>query len=164
MNHKYRMYCSQNFSGIERTISNEFEELFFSPSLTKLSLQKSDRLLYFIWYIFTFGRYKIFYIKNKETQEIVHVSHILPKYFKFQFMGKKDLHIVACFTHPNYRGKSLYPYALYKILNKYTQKKIWIITSIDNPSSIRGIEKAGFKFEGIGKKYGILGIYRFEAK
>jgi hypothetical protein len=54
-----------------------------------------------------------------------------------------------CFTKQDFRGKSIYPYMLQIAANDILKKfdKVFVLVSSDNIPSIRGIEKAGFKFK-----------------
>ncbi len=60
---------------------------------------------------------------------------------------KGEIYIHGCFVSQKHRGKGLYPYMLHHILKNEDFKKALIACSFLNKSSIRGIEKAGFKLE-----------------
>ena len=161
MKDRYCFYINQEIKKF--TLEEEFDYFFFSPKLFKRKLHKGlyrqSDLLYFFWFLVTLGKYKIFYILDKNTNEIAHFSNILPSFFKFPFMNKSDVQIVNCWTYAFYRGKGLYPFALAQISNKYKGKKIWIGSKLTNKPSIRAIEKSGFKRVFDVEKRTILGIY-----
>ena len=51
-------------------------------------------------------------------------------------------------THPDWRGRGIYPYLLQAILRTEEQEHFWIIHLQENTPSQRGIHKAGFLFAG----------------
>lgn len=66
-------------------------------------------------------------------------------------LGAKECEIMFCLTLAEYRGRGLYPSAL-KAIQRYLKgqgcRRCFICVSDDNVSSIRGIEKAGFRLVG----------------
>ena len=64
-------------------------------------------------------------------------------------LGPKDAEIKYCLTMPEFRGRGIYPLVLREIIRNNSQLGIlntYICVKDDNFSSIRGIEKAGYKF------------------
>lgn len=51
-------------------------------------------------------------------------------------------------THPDWRGRGIYPYLLQAILRTEEQEHFWIMHLRENMSSQRGIHKAGFRVAG----------------
>jgi len=51
-------------------------------------------------------------------------------------------------THPDWRGRGIYPQVLQAILRGEEQKYFWIMHLLENTSSQRGIHKAGFRVAG----------------
>ena len=51
-------------------------------------------------------------------------------------------------THPDWRGRSMYPHLLQAILRAEEQEYFWIMHLLENTSSQRGIHKAGFRGAG----------------
>ena len=80
-------------------------------------------------------------------------------------LWKNKNYIHYCYVDPSYRGKGIYPYMLVYLARKVFQvqsdNKIYISTDCKNCSSIRGIEKAGFKYWGTLTEYGWGGIIFF---
>lgn len=78
-------------------------------------------------------------------------------------MPWSGIHIGPCRTVPEERGKGYYPYLLERIVGKNPQKEYYMIIDEKNLSSIREVEKVGFKRFAIGKKrfglYVITGNY-----
>lgn len=63
----------------------------------------------------------------------------------FCFMPKKGIHIGPCRTVPEERGKGYYPYLLRQIINRDPTQDYYMIVNDNNLSSIKGVEKAGFR-------------------
>ena len=51
-------------------------------------------------------------------------------------------------THPDWRGRGMYPHVLQAILRTEEQEHFWIMHPLENTSSERGIHKAGFRGAG----------------
>ena len=51
-------------------------------------------------------------------------------------------------THPDWRGRGIYPHLLQAILRTEEQEHFWIMHLRENRSSERGIHKAGFRLAG----------------
>ena len=139
-------------------IDARFNYFFFKPSLFNLKLHEGSLIIYIFWYIFTFGRYKIFYIF--ENQKMVHFSNVLPKIFKYSFMRKEDIQIANSYTDPLFRGNKLYPFALSIIAEEYADNAVWVGSRSDNSASLSGIKKAGYILISKVYKSMFLGIYR----
>lgn len=80
----------------------------------------------------------------------VHSSFVVPHNFKFPFLGKKDFEIGPCYTRNDCRGIGIYPDVLKYICSSIGDEgsRFFMLVSPENKSSIRGIEKAGFKLTG----------------
>jgi hypothetical protein len=158
----YRISCTDKVSKVETSVPVDIEN--FKPKLLRLKLHPDRLLLYIFWFIFTRGKYQIYYVKDKNGT-IIHYSHVLPKIFKFPFMKKKDLEIGPCWTHEKFRGKNIYPYVLTFIINDLCipGRSFYIMTDENNIPSQKGILKAGFRFIAKGNKKGILGIYTYKS-
>lgn len=154
----YRYKVLNSVKLIEARIPINIE--IFKPSLLKLKAHSGRLLIYIFWYIFTMGRYQIFYARDIKGS-MIHYSHILPKFFKFPFMNKNDLEIGPCWTSENFRGMNIYPAVLTYILKNLSKKNrtFYIMTDCDNLASKKGIEKAGFILHAVGGKRGLLGKY-----
>ncbi len=154
----YKFTCESKSRDIN--IDKMYTVFVFEPSPLQLKLHPGNMLLYLFWYIFTFGRYSIYYIKNKDGK-IIHYSHLLPKFFKFPFMKDGDLEIGPCWTHEEYRGQNLYPYTISRIVTDRCKngRVFYMMTDETNIPSQKGIEKAGFSLFSKGVKTGLIGRY-----
>lgn len=98
-----------------------------------------------------------YFIQDKDR--IIHQTTVFNYLNVLRLINKKGPAIGDCVTHPDYRGKSIYPRVINKVSNellasgKYNE--LFIIVNDNNTSSIIGIEKAGYqlKFEIISKKF-----------
>lgn len=71
------------------------------------------------------------------------------------FGGRVTLHVppnnrylYGFVTHPDWRGRGIYPHLLQTILRTEEQEYFWIIHLLENTPSQRGIHKAGFRESG----------------
>jgi GNAT superfamily N-acetyltransferase len=71
------------------------------------------------------------------------------------FGGRVTLHVppnnrylYGFVTHPDWRGRGIYPQLLQAILQREGQEYFWIIHLLENAPSERGIHKAGFREAG----------------
>lgn len=104
------------------------------------------------FYIITKGDFEIYYVENDNN--IIHTSYVSGKCFKFRFMKKGDIEIGPCYTNKEHRGKGIYPEVLRTICyeRKSLITNIYIFVDENNISSIKGIEKSNFDFDGNLKK------------
>ena len=120
------------------------------------------RVVRCLFQIITFGKAKVYCCR--QNGELVHTSYVIPKCFKFPFMGKWDYEIGPCFTYPKFRGKGVYPQMLkYISSNVGAENSIfYMIVDETNLPSIKGIEKAGFQKCGTIKVSRFLKRYQLE--
>lgn len=59
-----------------------------------------------------------------------------------------NLYLYGFVTHPDWRGRGIYPYLLQTILRTEEQEYFWIMHLLENTASQRGIHKAGFRVAG----------------
>lgn len=133
-------------------------EIFKPQSIFLLRKHVGPILLYLFWFLFTCGKYVIYYVRDKKGK-IIHFSHVMPRIFKYAFMKSSGIHIGPCWTHSQHRGKGVYPTILKKILHDYRSEDAFIFTQTYNSSSKRGIVKSNFSFFATGRKTKILGRY-----
>jgi GNAT superfamily N-acetyltransferase len=102
-----------------------------------------------------------------ESDEIVHESWVcfdtlLPSQYGFD----SDLPVIGhSFTTPRYRGAGIYSYMLNYVLNDLKARNIsinaYVLVSSTNKTSIRGIERAGFRRLALLKGTRVLGCLIF---
>ncbi len=143
-------------------VLEEYSIEVFSPTLFQLKKHSANVAIYLFWFLITLGKYKIIYVEKDNT--IIHYTHILPKFFKFPFMGSKDLEIGPSWTSELYRGKSIFPAVITYIIHvfKDDNRIFYSFAHIDNKPSQKAILKSGFNKWKNGNKIGKLGIYRIE--
>jgi len=85
-----------------------------------------------------------------ENGVLVHNSFLYEKVHVLKLLQKKGPVIGSCFTNPDYRGKSIYPFVINyiakELIEKNKNREVFIIVNSDNVNSMRGIEKAGFEY------------------
>lgn len=154
----YKLSALQKSAVISLTLGYKIK--IHHPKIGKLNLHTHFKTIYLFWYLFTFGRYSIYYVYD-EDECIVHFSHVMPRIFKYAFMSRRNcIHIGPCWTNENHRGKGIYPAVLSKICNDNIQKDVYIFTEKKNLASQKGIEKAGFMLFASGIRTKFLGIYK----
>ncbi|MBP6557905.1 MAG: hypothetical protein KAX93_00610 [Flavobacterium sp.] len=81
--------------------------------------------------------------------KVIHESFLFERLFVLRLIDKKGPTIGDCRTVDAFKGKSIYPYVINHIaveeIGKHNREEVFIIVSPNNLSSIKGIEKAGFK-------------------
>lgn len=144
-------------------ILKEYQIEQFVPTFLNLKKHMANRLLYLFWYFVTLGSYKIIYLKK--NGEIVHYTHILPKFFKLPFLSVNDLEIGPSWTKESCRGKRIFPAIIHYIVESFNERgrSFHIFSHMDNISSQKAIEKVGFQMWAKGYKSGFLGIYKVES-
>ena len=103
-----------------------------------------------------------FFIATKDDS----VQHISWIYYgkdpnRILQLQEGDAEVKYCLTLPEFRGQGLYPLTLWKIAEYLHQKmlrRVFICVHEENESSVRGIEKAGFKRLGKVRLRKVAGI------
>jgi len=116
-------------------------------SMTKESMVDFIALDYTIQVAPVSTNKKQFFIEDKG--QVIHKSFLFKKLFLLKTINEIGPAIGDCSTLEAYKGKSIYPYVINFIakqeLQHNPQKEVFIVVNSNNESSIRGIEKAGFK-------------------
>ena len=144
-------------------ILKEYQIERFSPTFFTLKKHTANTLLYIFWFLTTFGKYQIIYLKKDD--DILHYTHILPKFFKLPFLGLNDLEIGPSWTKESYRGKGIFPAVINYSVQCFKEKgrSFHIFAHIDNVPSQKAIRNAGFCMWAKGYKTDFFGIYKVEA-
>jgi RimJ/RimL family protein N-acetyltransferase len=130
----------------------------------------SSRFL--VWWIFHHcgllgnGMYRVLLIRHEGA--VVHRSCLVPKYFRWPFMGENDLQISSTWTDPAHRGCGLATFALRHLVRSYGggSRQFWYICREDNSASIGVSLRCGFRFLGMMRRthpWGSLLFGRFLA-
>lgn len=154
----YKQNCTQKKTEVDIEIHK------FTPSLFKLFLKNENKnfksavaRLYFR--LMAGKKYVVYYVLSPEGG-IMHTSTVMPSCFKFRYLGKNDCEIGPCYTNKEFRGRGIYPKVLRYITSDYIAESFYMTVHKDNASSIRGIEKAGFKRCGWIIKSKVFKVYR----
>ncbi len=145
-----------------KKVLDRYDIELFSPTFFQLKEHSVKIYIYLFWFFFTKGQYRIIYVKKDNT--IIHYTHILPKFFKFPFMGSNDLEIGPSWTDEQYRGKGIFPAVMAYAFGYFKEEKrtFHAFAHIDNIPSQKAILKVGFSKWMNGYKTEKLGIYRIE--
>lgn len=126
------------------TIFNESE---------KTNIPQIDRQSYF-------KAYAVF-----DENKLAHVSFVFKNNLLAKQLGfKQALTIGECVTNANYRGQGIYPTILQQIRSDLSHNILIVFVHPSNLSSIKGIEKAGFKRLYQFIMYRFLGINLYTRK
>lgn len=107
---------------------------------------------FIVWWLFyVFGIlgnriYRVLLIRHNGA--VVHRSCLVPKYFRWPFMGEDDVQISSTWTDPKHRGRGLATFALSFLVQSYAEgaRQFWYICREDNQASIGVCLRCGFQF------------------
>lgn len=143
----YKITCA------EITCLNKLPETFLGytlilskPGLFNLSPYGSNAIVNFLWYIATYGRFRILFLLDKDI--VVHYSYVSPKIYRFPFMKKYDMQVGPCATNVDYQRKGIFTEVLKLIPACYSNKSdsVWTYTTLTNLASRKAFERAGYQF------------------
>ena len=86
---------------------------------------------------------------------IVHISSVIPAYFRFPFMSADDLQISSTWTCPWYRNRGIATAVLARVARLGRDGlpvTLWYTTRAGNPASIAVCKKAGFELLARAKR------------
>lgn len=158
---KYNEYAKKECVS-NNDILSIYDMEIFSPSFFALKNHHANSMLYIFWFVVTFGKYRIIYLKKNDN--IIHYTHLLPKFFKLPFLDSNDLEIGPSWTKDSHRGRGIFPAVICYLMQVWgcKDRTFHIFMHIDNISSRKAVEKAEFCLWAEGPKTGFFGIY--EAK
>lgn len=90
---------------------------------------------------------------NYSDNRLIHAEWIVPAYKmkrRYPFLPQDCHAVIACTTHPEFRGQGIYIEQLKKLRSTRISNNYFIWTDESNQSSLRGIQRAG------GQEYGHL--------
>jgi len=102
--------------------------------------------------------YKVYTVYNAE--DFAHYTVVVPRHFKFPFMGDNDIQANPVYTAPEHRRKGLAHAVIVQIKKDYAESGgcLWYVVRPENLPSIAHIEKLGFELYAIGAKAKRLGL------
>lgn len=134
------------------------------PTWRRVAPRGAFKFSFLVWWVF----HHLHIFKNRnygiflfyDGRHAVHYSCLFPGYFRFPFMGRRNLQIGDVFTSEAYRGRSLATSALREIVRTHgaAADRFWYITDESNAPSIRAALKAGFRKVGEGGRTRMLGL------
>lgn len=147
-----------------RTLPPGFACEMWRPGMFRFKANGLPFFPFIVWWVFhvlhvfTNRDYGLFIIRRGD--KVVHRSVVTPGYFRFPFMGARDIQVGDTWTDPQERGKGLATIALEHILATCScpQRNCWYIVEPENEASIRVVEKAGLTLAGYGIRTRRLGL------
>ena len=102
-----------------------------------------------LWRLYCLARGRIGFpsiLIIREGRNVVHYSYLLPDIKRLENIGVDGFEIGPCWTHPLYRRRGYFQYALDRLRSDFWQpgRKFWIVCRIENEISIQGIMNGGF--------------------
>ena len=96
----------------------------------------------------------------KDNDKFVLKMLVVPRYFKWPFMGPNDLQFIYGTTNPDYRRLGVARIAMDIAISHLSTdgRKFWGVISEDNQPSIKWVEKVGFLYVGKIEERKLLGI------
>jgi RimJ/RimL family protein N-acetyltransferase len=88
---------------------------------------------------------------------------VMPGYFRFPFMGRRDIQIGDTWTAEEERGRGLAREALRFALSRLPLQggRVWYVTRADNAASVAVAQSAGLRLVGRGCKFPRMGVHLF---
>lgn len=113
-----------------------------------------------LWNMATLGKVKAYVVC--ENEKIIHFSYVAWGREKFRFLNTGDIEIGPCWTHPDYRGRGIYPAVLSHIIQKELAGggTAYMIIHETNEASQHGVAKAGFTKNGAHVEKDFMKRYR----
>jgi len=100
-----------------------------------------------------------------DGERLAHYSIVLPRYYRYPFMGDNDIQIGPYWTAEEYRGRGICPFVIRRIVSDYKFHKecAYVLIREDNIKSQRSAIKGGLDFYGYGiRTKGFFGQYLFK--
>jgi GNAT superfamily N-acetyltransferase len=134
----------------------------WTPRLGQVRPQGMPRFPYAVWWLFHYAgvfrndQYRIFLVR--EEGAVVHRSCVFPPFFRFPFMGQRDVQVGDVWTLESRRGKGLSAATLGHIAERYTDRSVWFLCEESNQASARLARSAGLQLVGVGAREPRFGL------
>lgn len=164
----YGMDCTSNNSdsALKGGYSFEIWRPSFVSAFPRCLIGCCSISLLLLWWIMhhlfsIHGRHTIFIVLHEGRP--VHYTVVLPKSFRFSFMGNADLQLGPSWTHPSHRRKGLLRSTVDSIRIHYRTShcRLWWICRENNFTSNTAARRLGFTAQATGRKKRILCISIF---
>jgi RimJ/RimL family protein N-acetyltransferase len=141
---------------------------FWQPSLLRVKPRGESLWPFGVWW--TAHHFRLFQgreytlLLRYDNEVLVHRSCIFPKFYRFPFMGERDLQVGDVWTAPTYRGRGTAVRALKEVLRRFPDRTVWYVCEESNVASIRVAERAGLRIAGFGtrtKRFGLRALGQF---
>ena len=142
----------------EHIVLNKKNDVKVQPE--KLTVKKYGWKSTFLWKAATLGKVRTY--SAYDGEKCIHSSYVVRGKEKFLFLKKEDIEIGPCWTHPDYRGRGIYPYVLAVILRSELSGggTAYMIIKDTNIPSQHGVSKVGFTRTGELVKRDLMKRYK----
>lgn len=134
----------------------------WTPRLGQIRPRGMPRFPYAVWWLFHYAgvfrsdQYRIFLVREGGT--VVHRSCVFPPFFRFPFMGPRDVQVGDVWTQENRRGQGLSVATLRHIAERYADRCVWFLCDESNQASARLARSAGLQLVGVGAREPRFGL------
>jgi ribosomal protein S18 acetylase RimI-like enzyme len=159
-------YYIENVDSVEslnRIKELGYELTFWKPAITKI-IPDSYPIKYVIYWLAHYLRF----FSNRDysavliydNKRLIFYMLLVPRYYKWPFMGQDDLQFIYGVTKPEYRRLGIAKIAMDAAIAHFSKpgRKFWGVIHCDNIPSINWVERVGFKCAGKLQRFSLLGI------
>jgi len=146
----YSVFKSEGIAINSRPLPQGYEVEVWHPGWTRI-VPPTLGLKFAFWWIlhqlrlFANTNYSVILIRSNGC--IVHRTCLIPRYFRWRFMGRQDLQISSTWTDPTHRRRGLASYSLQRALAEWANqgRTVWYVTQDDNEASLAVCYRNGFR-------------------
>jgi RimJ/RimL family protein N-acetyltransferase len=134
----------------------------WTPGVAQTHPKGMPRFPYLVWWLFHYAgvfrndQYRIFLVRDGAS--VVHRSCLFPPFFRFPFMGPRDVQVGDVWTSEGRRGQGLSAATLRQIIDCYADRSVWFLCEEGNKASARLASRAGMQLVGVGAREPRLGL------
>lgn len=118
----------------------------------KLDLYRFQGFIRVSYLLMKYGSPKSYLLLAYVDKALVHVEWLIPAEkikSRYPFVDKNSYSIIACITRPDFRGRSIFPSQIQKVvMSEIPANKYLIWAEKSNIASIKAIEKSGAQHTG----------------
>lgn len=160
MSNLLAIYNTQEIQNMNTTISEEINFKIWKPSLINIipPFKNWKYVLFWLYhYLGVFGNKNYFYVQALHNQKLAGSLMVVPSFYKWKFMKRKDVQFMYVMTAEAYRGHGIAGTMIeFASRNCSNVGEFWYVTSEQNLASRKVAEKIGFAFFSYGKRVGLF--------
>lgn len=155
-----RFYCRQAGGGVDLAPGLDPGLAFrvWMPAIQGLPPPGSRSISNIVWWAFVrlgfFARRDLAELSIWRAGEMLHRLIVSPRWYRFPFMGARDLQIGGLWTRPDSRGQGLARAAIAEAHRLFAGRTpcFWYVVDMRNRASIGLIESCGYRLAGLGRR------------